>query len=175
MTALKISGGIVGALALLFVISGATSSKSHVASVKATFVKPTAELWQRITDHASQTKWRGDLKSATLLPPHDGKPAFEEESDFGKVQYVVDEAVPMTRYVTRITSEGLGYSGRWIFELAPVAAGTTLTITEEGEVQSFFFRAMSPLFSKTQTIEKYLAALAKELGVSATPEVVRAK
>ncbi len=175
MTWLKVGGGIIGALLLLLVISGALAAKSHVASVKATFAKPAAELWQRITDHANQPKWRKELKSLVMLPPRDGKTAFEEESDFGKVQFVVDEAVAPSRYVTRITSEGLGYRGRWIFDLAPAGATTTLSITEEGEVTSFFFRALSPLFSKTQTIEKYLAALATELGVSTTPEIVRAK
>lgn len=172
---LKIGGGVLATLLLLLVVSGSLAATSHVATVKASFARPAAELWQRISDHAAQPKWRKELKSLVLLPPRDGKVAFEEENDFGKVQYLVDEAVAPSRYVVRITSEGLGYSGRWIFELSPSATGTTLAITEEGAVQSFLFRALSPLFSKTKTLEQYLTALAAELGVPARPEVVRAK
>ncbi len=179
---LKIAGAVVGGIAVLLVASATLSPRSHVAIVKATFARPPDALWQRITDHAGQPKWRKELKSSRLLPPRDGRNAFAEETDSGSVEYVVDEAEAPRRYVTRIASEGLGFSGRWIFDLAPVAdstggasVATTLTITEEGEVESFFFRALSPLFSKTGTMEEYLTALAAELGAAAVPEVVRAK
>ncbi len=183
MRILRIAGAVAATIMLLVVVSGAVAAPGHVATVKATLARPPADVWQRITDHAGQPRWRSELKALVVLPPRDGKFAFEEENDFDRVQYVVDEVVVLQRYVVRITSEGLGYTGRWIFELsaAPTApasgppAATDLVITEEGEVQSFLFRALSPLFSKTATIKGYFAALAAELGVGATPEVVRAK
>ena len=177
---LKIGGGVVGALLLFLLVSGGLAAKSHVATVKATFAKPAADVWQRVTDHATQPKWRKDLKSLSMLPPADGKTCFEEEGEFGKVRFVVDEVVAPTRYVVRIASTDLGYRGRWVYELTPgplVAGGgaytaTTLSITEEGEVTSFLFRALSPFFSKTATIEKYLVALGGDLELDVKLEVV---
>lgn len=77
------------------------------------------------------------------------------------------------RFVTRILDEDLGYRGRWVFELAPDGAGTRLVVTEEGEVTSLLFRALSPFFSKTATLEAYLKSLAARFGEAAQPEVVR--
>ncbi|MSR46250.1 MAG: SRPBCC family protein [Planctomycetes bacterium] len=154
---LKIGCGIVGALLSFLLVSGSIAAKCHVATVKATFAKPAADVWQRVTDHATQPKWRKDLKSLVMLPPAEGKTCFEEEGEFGKVRFVVDELVAPTRYVVRIAS---------------TYAATTLSITEEGEVTRFLFRALSPFFSKTATIETYLVALGGDLEVDVKTEVV---
>jgi hypothetical protein len=92
----------------------------------------------------------------------------------GPVRYVVDESAAGRRLVTRILDEDLGYRGRWIFEVEPDGTGTSLTVTEEGEVTSPVFRALSPLFSKSATIEGYLRALAAKFGETAAPAVLRA-
>ncbi len=171
---LKILGGVAGAVVAYLLIAGSVVAKGHVVTVSATFAKPPEEIWQLITDHVGQTAWRKDLKGLKLLPARDDqRVAFEEESDWGKVQYVVEESVAgsaaPSRHVVRILNEDLGYGGKWIFELAPAGAGSRLAITEDGEVTSFMFRALSPFFSKTASIEKYLAALGAKLGVQPVP------
>ena len=167
--------GIVGAVALILLVQGLTGSPKHVATARATYARPAAEVFALISGHAEQKQWRPELKSIGLLPPQDGRTVFREVAGFGPVTFIVDESVPSQRYVVRILDETLPYGGRWIFELeprGPDGSHTRLTITEEGEVKSFLFRALSRFFSPTKTIGDYLKNLGRRLGAAVVPEVV---
>jgi hypothetical protein len=166
---------VVGAIAAAIVVLGMTQPRGHVAIVRATFARPPAELFAAISDHVGQKSWRADLKSIEMLPPQQGKAVFRETTGFGPMTLIVDESTPPRRYVTRILDESLPFGGAWTYELEPNGAGAQLTITEAGEIKSFLFRALSPFFSKTATIEGYLKALGGKFGENVTPEVVRGK
>lgn len=172
---LKVVAGIAGVVVAGLVVSGSVVRPDHVAVVRIVLKTPPAAVFAAIADHAAQSGWRPELKALELLPPRDGKTAFRETTAMGAVTFVVDEAVPDARYVTRIDDPELPFAGRWVFELAPDGGGTRLTITEEGAVKSFLFRALSPLFDKTATLVAYESALAKKFGDAAVPEIVRAK
>lgn len=173
MIALKIAGGLVVALLAYVGIAGAVVARGHLTSVRVALRRPPADVFAALSDHASQPSWRADLKSVEMLPPQDGRVVFRETTRTGPVRYVVDESVPGRREVTRILDDDLGYRGRWIFELEPDGAGTRLTVTEEGEVTSLLFRALSPFFSKSATLEAYAKSLAAKFGEDAMPEVIR--
>lgn len=75
----------------------------------------------------------------------------------------VEQSTPNSRMVTRV-APGLPFGGTWTFELAPSGAGTSLTITEDGEVYNVLFRTMQKLFfSPYKTIDRYQSELAKAL------------
>ena len=173
MIALKISGGILIVAFAYILIAGSVVARGHVAAVRIALKRSPADVFAAISDRASQTQWRADLKSVETLPPQDGRAVFRETTKQGPVRYVVDESVAEKRFVTRILDEDLGYRGRWVFELSPDGAGTRLVVTEEGEVTSLLFRALSPFFSKTATLEAWLKSLAAKFGEAAQPEVVR--
>ena len=169
---LWITLGVVGTLVAVVVILGLLQSPRHVASARATYARPPAEVFAAISDHAPQASWRKDLKSLEMLPAQGGRTVFRETTGFGPVTFIVDESVPERRYVVRILDDDLPYGGTWTFELEPKGAGTQLTITEAGEVKVFLFRAMSAFFSKTATIEGYLRSLGAKFGETVAPEIV---
>jgi len=173
MIALKIAGLVVVALLGYVAVAGAVVARGHVTAVRVALKRPPAEVFAALADPVAQTQWRPDLKAVDLLPPQDGKAVWRETTRMGPVRYVLDESVAGRRRVARILDEDLGYRGRWVFDLEPDGAGTRLTITEEGEVTSWMFRALSPFFSKSATLEAYLKALAAKFGEAAAPEVVR--
>ena len=73
----------------------------------------------------------------------------------------VEEAVPPTRFVTRIDDPGQPFGGTWTFTLEPEGAGTRVTIVEHGEVYNPIFRFMSRfVFGHTATMEAFLRSLA---------------
>jgi hypothetical protein len=73
------------------------------------------------------------------------------------------EAVPPRRFVGRI-GPGLPFGGTWTYEIEPAGAGSTLTITERGEIYNPIFRFMARfVFGHTATMEKYLEALRRKL------------
>ena len=70
--------------------------------------------------------------------------------------------------VARITDVTLPFGGTWTYRIVPAAAGSELTITEDGEVYNPIFRFMSRfVFGHTATIDGFLAdLLTKTVGSS---------
>jgi len=58
----------------------------------------------------------------------------------------------------------LPLGGKWTYELRPVQGGTTLRITEDGEVFNPIFRFMSRfVFTHHRTIDRYLGDLERRV------------
>jgi hypothetical protein len=60
----------------------------------------------------------------------------------------------------RIADQKLPFGGTWTYELEPSAGGTSVTLTEDGEVYNPLFRVMQKLFfSPYKTIDTFLGNL----------------
>ncbi len=79
-------------------------------------------------------EWRGDVSEVRRPADRDGKPVWVEVVLSGKTPIEVTLVQAPNRLVTTIVSEGLPYGGTWEYALEPLADGTKLTITENGEV-----------------------------------------
>lgn len=153
----------IGALAVIGMI-GRSLPVAHLASRGQRFDAPRDSVWAVIADMAAYASWRRDISEVEMLPSVDGRPAWRERSGGDRVEYEVEEIVAPERLVTRITTKGLPYGGRWRWELTPDAGGTRVTITEEGEVYNPIFRfLMKYVIGETATIEKVLRDLERRL------------
>jgi len=132
-------GGFTALIAILVaivVIVGASLPVAHRAQKSATFAVPADKLF--------------DMAVTVFNRTNDGSYA------------IVAQQRP-TQFVTAIAKKDLPYGGSWTFDLAPNAGGTTLTITENGEVYNPFFRFMSRyVFGYDSSIDAFLAALRKD-------------
>ena len=152
---------IVALIAIIYLI-GYFMPVNHTASAEMTFPNSSpADIWKRITNFKEYASWRSDLKNVEVL---DDK-SWKETSSHGDVIHFSSEVVePEKHYVTRITNKDLPYGGFWIFEIKPAQTGTTLIITEQGEVYNPLFRFMSKyIFGHDATLKKYLSDLNKQL------------
>ena len=78
------------------------------------------------------------------------------------VKVRVEEAVPPSRFVTRIDDPGQPFGGTWTFTLAAEGSGTRVTILEHGEVYNPIFRFVSRfILGHTATMDAFLRSLAK--------------
>lgn len=162
--ALYMLGGLV-ALVLIVVAIGYGLPKGHVETRELRVAAPPDKVFTLIATPAEYPKWRSDVDKVEILPPEGGKDRFREVGDNGQLLMRVDERVPNTRLVTVIADSTLPFGGKWIFELVPSGAGTTLRITEDGQVHNPLFRFMSKfVFGHAATIEKYLVDVEKALG-----------
>jgi hypothetical protein len=94
-----------------------------------------------------------------------GLTRFREEGTSGPILFEITERTPPRRLVTRIADKSLPFGGRWIYEVVPEGTGSTLRITEEGEVYNPIFRFVSRfIMGHTSTIDGYLTAVQKRLG-----------
>jgi len=154
---------LVASIAIMFVV-GRSLPVTHLASRGERFDAPLDTVWRIVTDVAAYPSWRAEVSRVELLQNVEGRMAWREESRGDAVEYVAEEVTAPERFTVRITSTGLPYGGRWLYELHPDTGGTRLTITEEGEIYNPLFRFLSKyVFGQTSTIEKYLGALGARL------------
>jgi len=166
--------GAFGALALLLAIAGALLPVGHTAAVQISLAPPPPVVYEVITDVSRSAGWRSDLDSIEVLSPPPPL-RWREHGPSGAIEFLQAQAIPPRSVRTEIQgAEEQGFGGSWTWDLVPAeAGGTTLTITERGQVYNPLFRLLSrTVFSPYATLERYARDLAAHLGDDATPERV---
>ena len=150
---------LVGLIALIGVV-GLLLPVRHVAAVRIHIRQPPERIFDVISDVAGAAEWRSDVERVEILSAPPAAPRWRETTGAGTLVMAVDESSAPSRFVTRIDDPGQPFGGRWIHELVPASDGTTVTITEEGEVYNPFFRFMSRfVFGHTATMDAALKKL----------------
>jgi uncharacterized protein YndB with AHSA1/START domain len=161
-----IIGGLVAVIVVIVAI-GYLLPQGHVATRERTYRATPDAVFAAITTPASYPEWRSGVKKVEMLPSVGGKTSFKESGSDGDITFVIDEAVPPRRVVSRIADKSLPFGGSWTYELAPAAEGTRLSITENGEVYNPLFRFMSRfVFGHTATIDKYMDDLERRVATA---------
>lgn len=161
---MRIVVGLIVLGAAVFIV-GSLLPQNHTASRTAHFSEPPDSVWAAITDIEAFPSWRPDVESVQRLAPQAGKAAWREISHRGnRISFAAETWEPPRHLVTRITDKDLPFGGSWDYAISPSGTGSTITITENGEIYNAAFRVVSRFMSKTATIDAYLAALAARLG-----------
>lgn len=156
--------GVLAAVVLVAVAIGYALPVKHTATREKVLSADTAAVFAAISTPADFPRWRRGVKSVEMLPAVDGKPSFRETGSDGSITYVIDEAVPGRRLVSRIADRNLPFGGSWTFEIGPAANGSILHVTENGEVYNPVFRFVSRfIFGHHRTIDQYLEDLERHL------------
>ena len=156
---------VLVAIAIVIVVVGWSRPVSHRAARQATYAASSAAIYAAIAAPEHFPAWRSRVKSVEVLTPNNGLSRYREIGSDGTILYVVEEALPERRLVTRIADKSLPFGGSWTYSLAQAGSGTTLRIAEDGEVYNVVFRVMSRfVFGHHATIDVYLRDLAKRLG-----------
>jgi uncharacterized protein YndB with AHSA1/START domain len=149
---------------------GSMLPQSHTASRTARLSQPPASVWATITDVGAFPSWRSEVDSVTQLPPHDGRMVWREISKHGnKLTFEAETSESPRHLVTRITDKDLPFGGSWDYAISPDGTGSTITITEKGEIYNPVFRLVSRVMGQTGSIDAYLKALAERLGDKYVP------
>ena len=154
---------ILGGLVALMAGIGASLPVQHTATRSASFKATPQQVWDVI---AGPPTWRPDVIRYEELPARDGHRVWIEygKAD-SKMTYEVVESDPPQKLVTGIADPHLPFGGTWTYEITPAAGGSTLTITENGEVYSPIFRFISRYVTGyNATMDRYLQALENRLG-----------
>src|SRR5271170_5060601 len=150
-------------LVILITVIGWLLPRDHVATRIGRYRQPPEDIWKAITDVDAMPSWREGLKSVKKLPDRNGLPAHIEVTSSGEMPMETIEMTPPRKLVSRIAGSNLPFGGTWTFEIAPVADGATLRITENGYVTNPVFRFVSRfVLGYTGEMEKYLRSLAKK-------------
>jgi uncharacterized protein YndB with AHSA1/START domain len=159
--------GIGVALFLIFGLAflvGLALPKGHRASRTMTLAADPARVFAIVSDFKRYPEWRPDVKKIEVDGNGGPGTIVREESTMGTIPFKVETLVPPSRMMMRIADPNLGFGGTWTYDLQSHGTGTSLTITEDGEVYNPLFRVMQKFFfSPYKTIDTYLANLQKKL------------
>jgi uncharacterized protein YndB with AHSA1/START domain len=160
---------VVGVVVLAFGV-GSLLPRAHSVSRMTHFNRSPREIWMVISDFSEQPSWRDDVRSVERVAGHAGRDVWRETDKSGRsLDMETVELVPPRRLVRRIANDNLPFSGTWTMEVAEFGEVTALTVTEDGETDNPAFRFISRfIMGQTATVDQYLRALGKKLGVDVT-------
>lgn len=147
-------------VSILYLI-GRMMPVKHTARVTQAFKSAPDVIWKIISDPGDYTSWRSGIKKIELIDAR----TWKETSGHGdNIQFHAEVEQPGRLMVVKIMNTDLPFGGSWTYELTPVAQGTELSITENGEVYNPFFRVMSKyIFGHDTTIKTYMKDLKSKL------------
>jgi hypothetical protein len=154
----------IATLVLLVFVVGWLLPVGHEVSRSADVRRSPHETYAVVADVESYPTWWSDMVRVEMLPPQEGRIRFRQHMNSGPVVVEVVEASPPARFVTRIADPDQPFGGTWTWEIAPAGGGSSITITERGEVYNPLFRFMSRfVFGHTATLDSCLTALRTRL------------
>lgn len=160
---------LFAAVLLALALVGSLLSPHHVARASITLNQPADSVWSVIRDLAAYPSWWSRVEAMERIPDRPRETWSQRDIYGDEIPIEIVESQPALRLVTRIAAEDLPYGGTWTYELTASVAGTTLTITEDGEVRNPIFRLMSRfVFGHYGTLDAYLQALGHRFGEPAT-------
>ena len=156
----------IAIVAVLVVIVGYSLPKAHSVT-RATTVPLTPDAtYSLLADVDQYPSWRPGVKSLHRHADRDGRPAWTEEASGMEIPLHFERMERPSLLMTRIADPTLPFGGTWTYRIAPAAGGSTVTITEDGEVYNPFFRFMSRfVFGHTATLDEFVANLEARAGV----------
>ncbi|HEY7596562.1 MAG TPA: SRPBCC family protein [Actinophytocola sp.] len=174
---LVITGIVVGVLVLVVLAVmaiGAALPKEHVAARRISLPVEPPEVWAALTDVSAFPAWRPRVERVEVLGTDPLR--WREFGRDGKITFEMSETDAPRRLVSRITDDKLPFGGTWTYDIAPSGGGSTVTVTEHGEVRNVLFRFVSRfVMGHTATIDGYLTALGGKFGHPVTPDAAEAR
>jgi len=160
--------GVVGVY-----VFGLSQPARHVVGATDTWSVPPAEVWALLSDPLARPRWRPDVDRIALIS-ETAEGATYRELDAGGDRFdfrVVDVVLGRRLTLEVAAPEQIGFHGGWTWELAPVAEGTRVTVTEDGTIDNPLFRGIYGLTrSQWATVEQELRLLGGHLDVAVHPE-----
>jgi uncharacterized protein YndB with AHSA1/START domain len=164
--ALIVLGSLV-ALVLIVAGLGYLLPVAHTATVERPYAASVNHLFAAVATPSDYPRWRRGVTNVEMLQAQQGKPTFREMGSNGPMTFAFDELVPDRRIVSRIADTNLAFGGSWTYEFSPTETGSTLRITENGEVYNPVFRFMARfIFGHDRTMRQFHEDLGRRVAVA---------
>ena len=154
---------VLGGILLLIALIGWRLPKTHNVTREAQFHQPPEAIWKAVSDIDGMPRWRQGLKTVKHLPDKNGLPSWVETSASGTIPFETVVSEPPSKLIVRIADPKLPFGGTWTYEISPAVVGSSLRISEDGEIYNPFFRFLSRfVFGYSATMDAYLKSLARK-------------
>ncbi|HRN52216.1 MAG TPA: SRPBCC family protein [Gemmatimonadaceae bacterium] len=144
--------------------------REHVVTSSIVLVTEADTVFRLIRNIEASPSWWSDVKSVERIAGARRESWRQSLGASGTIEIEVSGVTSgRAMEVTILNAEEQGWGGTWYYEVADTPAGTEVTITEEGFVDSPIFRTLMQLRGKYRTIDSFLSSLGAHFGESATP------
>jgi hypothetical protein len=148
---------------------GLTRPTTHLARTRALYASSPEVLWATLADFERWPDWNPEVRSVQKLPDRNGRTVLNVVGSWGAAATELAVVDPPRRLRTEMDAGD--FAGSWSYELEGAAGGGTfLTVTEEGRVDSPFFRALMLFHDNWATMMAFHRALGARLGEVVEPE-----
>ena len=162
--------GSMAGLAVLVLLTGLFLPVEHTATSSATFDSPADDVWAVVSDLAGTAGWRGGVDRMERVEGTE-RETWREHGQYGAMTYEVEERDDVRRrLVMRIVGDD-AFGGTWTYQVEEAGGGSSLTITEDGEVYNPVFRFVARfVMGHHGTMDAYLRSLGERLGQPVEPD-----
>jgi uncharacterized protein YndB with AHSA1/START domain len=156
----------LGVLVVIVLVVGWSLPVAHSASRSRTLRASPEEVFAVVSAFGRHAEWRSNVARVEAGGPGGVGQLVREHGPTGEIPYRVEVLEPPRKLVTRIAGDGLPFGGTWTYAItATPDGGSTITITEDGEIYNPLFRFMARfVFGYHATMDRYLEDLAKTVG-----------
>lgn len=163
--------GVLVVLLLVVVIIGYLLPREHVATSSIVIHQPPETVWMVVRDLGNAAEWWEQVTKVERVDDPEGREVWCQHLKTGPLPLVVMQDDPPRRLVTQINvPDDAAFGGTWTYEIAPVADGSRVRITEAGFINNPFFRFMAVVFFGMHgTMDGYLTALGRRFDEDVTP------
>ena len=149
---------------------GRSIPRDHVASSTVTLVAPADSVYKLLRNFSAHPAWWSAVKSSTRLQGRKRESWEQNMGARGVIRMeVTREVVGRQFVVTTLNETQQDWGGVWTYDIVTTAAGTEVTVTETGWVESPFYRVAAKFMGRFRTIDGMLRSLAAHFGEVATP------
>lgn len=156
---------LFAAALLVMTFIGLLLPRGHVAQASIVLDQPADSVWSAIRDLGAYPQWWSHVEAVNRIPDRRLETWSQRDKYGNELPIEVVESEPSRRLVTRIAADDLPFGGTWTYELTASVAGTTLSLTEDGQIHNPLFRLMARfILGYYATLDSYLEALAQRFG-----------
>lgn len=150
---------------------GRTMPREHRASSTITLVAPADSVYRLVRDIGGQAAWWSDVRSVRKLTGQKRESWEQDMKGAGPVRLEVTSAIDGQRVITTILNDDQqDWGGGWTVDVERTAAGTEVTVTEQGFIEPALFRVVMKLRGGPhRTIDSYLRSLGAHFGETVSP------
>ncbi len=149
---------------------GRSLPREHTVKSKVTIIAAPDTVFNVIRNIGTTNTWWSDMKSSRRVTSGRGEMWEENMGPAGVIKVTISRVVPGKSMVHTIVDDGKqGWGGTWTYQVESTGAGTEVTITEAGYIESPFFRVMMKFRGAYRTIDSYLSSLGAHFGEPVTP------
>ncbi len=171
---LSIAGGFIALLVVLMLVMrvlGGRLPEEHVASVTLPLKQAPETVFDLIADCAGHVHWSPGVNKVVRVEDRNGHEAWRQT--MGRNSFVLETTLAdrPRKFVRTIDDEHKMFSGRWEYEIIPVAGGCRVKLTEYGRIPNRVARfMMQKLMDTSMYVKKHLRGLAAKFNEPANFE-----